>query len=93
MMPNTGNILTKEERKTLNIENCRCCLLGAAMKDCKSCSFNFALKFVEAEKIELSKDKNIEILRITIETIENAYLLDEHDLDGLFEQPDYLCVL
>lgn len=46
----TDIILTKEQRKQLNIANCRCCLLG--LRDCKSCKFNFALKVIEAEKIE-----------------------------------------
>ena len=66
MLPHTDIILTKAQRRDLNIANCRCCLLG--LKDCKACSFSFALKVIEAERIEIVVSNN---LLIPIPIIEN----------------------
>ena len=43
-------ILTKEEKRKMDIASCRCCLLG--LKDCKNCAFNFALPIIQKENFD-----------------------------------------
>ncbi len=42
--------ISEDERISLNIANCRCCLLG--LKDCKTCNLKFALPIIQKENFD-----------------------------------------
>jgi hypothetical protein len=47
------------ELRPMAIANCKVCNLSLKMRDCKSCKFQFALKVIEAEKINTAYHKSL----------------------------------